>query len=128
MGEREPGFDGYFGAALLTCGIVWVWDYIASIFFPTQAALNLTLLSSIFYLEAGFIGAYALTRKLSKNQAIIGVKAGVAAFLVNAVFRMIVFDISEALWGVIIYMIFLIIGGALGGTFSQKMSKNKPSI
>ena len=118
----ELGFESYFRAALFTCGIIWVWDYIASIFFPGQTALNLTLLSAFIYLEASFIGAYGLTRKRSQNQVNIGLRVGIAAFLVNLVFRMIVFDIGEALWGLIIYLIFLIIGGALGGLFSKKLN------
>jgi len=118
----ELGFESYFGAALFTCGIIWVWDYIASIFFPGQTALNLTLLSAFIYLEASFIGAYGLTRKRPQNQVNIGLRAGIAAFLVNLVFRLIVFDIGEALWGLIIYLIFLIIGGALGGLFAKKIN------
>jgi putative membrane protein (TIGR04086 family) len=118
----ELGFESYFRAALFTCGIIWVWDYIASIFFPGQTALNLTLLSAFIYLEASFIGAYGLTRKRSQNQVNIGLRVGIAAFLVNLVFRLIVFDIGEALWGLIIYLIFLIIGGALGGLFTKKLN------
>jgi len=118
----ELGFESYFRAALFTCGIIWVWDYIASIFFPGQTALNLTLLSAFIYLEASFIGAYGLTRKRSQNQVNIGLRVGIAAFLVNLVFRLIVFDIGEALWGLIIYLIFLIIGGALGGLFAKKLN------
>ena len=118
----EHGFESYFRAALFTCGIIWVWDYIASIFFPGQTALNLTLLSAFIYLEASFIGAYGLTRKRSQNQVNIGLRVGIAAFLVNLVFRLIVFDIGEALWGLIIYLIFLIIGGALGGLFTKKLN------
>ena len=118
----ELGFESYFGAALFTCGIIWVWDYIASIFFPGQTALNLTLLSAFIYLEASFIGAYGLTRKRPQNQVNIGLREGIAAFLVNLVFRLIVFDIGEALWGLIIYLIFLIIGGALGGLFAKKIN------
>lgn len=118
----ELGFESYFRAALFTCGIIWVWDYIASIFFPGQTALNLTLLSAFIYLEASFIGAYGLTRKRPQNQVNIGLRTGIAAFLVNLVFRLIVFDIGEALWGLIIYLIFLIIGGALGGLFAKKIN------
>jgi hypothetical protein len=125
MSVSEPGFESYFGAALFTCGIIWVWDYISSLFFPGQAALNLTLLSSFIYLEASFIGSYGLTRKKLQNQVNIGLRAGIAAFLVNQVFRLIVFDLIEALWGVIIYLIFLIIGGALGGLFAKRVTENK---
>ncbi|MDP2901418.1 MAG: hypothetical protein Q8O47_10695 [Candidatus Bathyarchaeota archaeon] len=125
MSASEPGFESYFGTALFTCGIIWLWDYISSIFFPGQTALNLTLLSSFIYLEASFIGAYGLTRKKLQNQVNIGLRAGIAAFLVNLVFRMIVFDITEALWGLIIYLVFLIIGGALGGLFAKRFTENK---
>jgi hypothetical protein len=125
MAESELGFESYFGAALFTCGIVWIWDYISSIFFPSQAALNLTLLSSFIYLEASFIGAYGLTRKRSQNQVNIGLRAGISAFILNLVFRTIVFEINEALFGLIIYLIFLIIGGILGGLFAKKITENK---
>ena len=121
MSGSEPGFEGYFRAALFTCGIIWLWDYLSSLFFPGQTALNLTLLSSFIYLEASFIGAYGLARKRLQNQVNIGLRVGIAAFLVNIVFRMIVFEIAEALWGLIIYLIFLIIGGALGGLFAKKI-------
>ena len=121
MTMSEPGFEGYFGAALFTCGIVWLWDYISSLFFPAQTSLNLTLLTSFVCLEASFIGAYGLTRKRSQNQVNIGLRVGIAAFLVNLVFRLIVFDIAEALWGLMIYFIFLIIGGILGGLFAKKI-------
>jgi hypothetical protein len=120
MTESELGFESYFGVALFTCGIIWLWDYLSSLFFPGQTALNLTLLSSFIYLEASFIGAYGLARKRLQNQVNIGLRVGIAAFLVNIVFRMIVFEIAEALWGLIIYLIFLIIGGALGGLFAKK--------
>jgi hypothetical protein len=125
MGVRQPGFEGYFGAALLTCGIVWAWDYVASLFFPSQAALNLTVLSSFTYFLAGFIGAFALTRKKQVDQVQIGLCAGAAAFAVNIVFRMIVFEITEALWGVVIYAVFLIIGGGVGGFFARKIVGTK---
>jgi hypothetical protein len=121
MTVSEPGFEGYFGAALFTCGIVWLWDYISSLFFPAETSLNLTLLTSFVCLEASFIGAYGLTRKRSQNQVNIGLRAGIAAFLVNLTFRMIVFEIGEALWGLVIYFIFLIIGGVLGGLFAKKI-------
>lgn len=122
MTESELGFESYFGVALFTCGIIWLWDYLSSLFFPGQTALNLTLLSSFIYLEASFIGAYGLARKRLQNQVNIGLRVGIAAFLVNLVFRMIVFEIAEALWGLIIYLIFLIIGGALGGLFTKKLN------
>ena len=125
MSTSEPGFERYFGAALFTCGIIWLWDYISSLFFPGQTALNLTILSAFIILEAGFIGAYGLTRKMQQNQVNIGLKAGVSAFLVNLVFRMIVFDISQALFGLIIYLIFLPMGGILGGLFAKKIALNK---
>jgi putative membrane protein (TIGR04086 family) len=121
MTESELGFESYFGVALFTCGIIWLWDYLSSLFFPGQTALNLTLLSSFIYLEASFIGAYGLARKRLQNQVNIGLRVGIAAFLVNLVFRLIVFEIAEALWGLIIYLIFLIIGGALGGLFAKKI-------
>jgi len=125
MSTSEPGFESYFGAALFTCGIIWLWDYISSLFFPGEAALNLTILSAFIILEAGFIGAFGLTRKMEQNQVNIGLKVGVAAFLVNLVFRMIVFEIAQALWGVVIYLIFLPIGGVLGGLFAKKIAINK---
>jgi len=125
MTESELGFESYFGVALFTCGIIWLWDYLSSLFFPGQTALNLTLLSSFIYLEASFIGAYGLARKRLQNQVNIGLRVGIAAFLVNLVFRLIVFDLIEALWGVIIYLIFLIIGGALGGLFAKRVTENK---
>jgi uncharacterized protein YneF (UPF0154 family) len=125
MAESELGFENYFGAALFTCGIVWIWDYISSIFFPGQAAINLTILSASIYLEAGFIGAFGLTRKRLQNQVNIGLRAGISAFLLNLVFRTILFEINEALYGLIIYLIFLIVGGVLGGFFAKKITENK---
>jgi hypothetical protein len=125
MTVSEPGFESYFGAALFTCGIIWVWEYLSSLFFPGQTALNLTLLSSFIYLEASFIGAYGLTRKKLQNQVNIGLRVGIAAFLVNLAFRLIVFEIAEALYGLIIYLIFLIIGGVLGGLFAKRITENK---
>ncbi len=118
----EPGFEEYFGAALIVCAILWIWDYISSIFFPGQAALNLTILSFFVWLEAGFIGAYGLTRKMG-NQIDKGLKVGVAAFLVNMAFRLIVFDFNQALHGWIIYLVSLLIGGTLGGLFAKKISE-----
>ena len=117
----EPGFEEYFGAALVVCGILWIWDYISSIFFPGQTSLNLTILSFFVWLEAGFIGAYGLTRKMV-NQIDRGLKVGVAAFLVNQAFRLIVFEIDQALYGWIIYLISLLIGGTIGGLFAKRMS------
>ncbi len=60
-----------------------------------------------------------------QNQVNIGLRAGIAAFLVNLVFRMIVFEIGEALWGLIIYLIFLIIGGVSRWVIRKKDCYNK---
>jgi hypothetical protein len=125
MSANEPGFERYFGTALFSCGIIWVWDYISSLFFPGQTSFNLTILSAFIILEAGFIGAYGLSRRMKQNQVIIGLKVGVAAFLVNIVFRMIAFDISQALWGLILYLFFFPIGGILGGLFAKKIATEK---
>jgi putative membrane protein (TIGR04086 family) len=128
MGTAEPRMEGYVGAALVICGIAWIWDFVASIYFAGQMALNLTIISSLVYLEASFIGAFVLTRKLPKNQMLIGLRAGLYAFLINLAFRMILFELWEALWGVVIYFISFTIGGMLGGIFAKKIQVgNRPT-
>jgi putative membrane protein (TIGR04086 family) len=121
----EPKFEGYFGAALVACGVAWIWDFISSIYFAGQIALNLTIISSLVYLEAGFLGAFVLARKLPENHMIIGLRAGFGAFLVNLAFRLILFELAEALGGVIIYLISFTIGGMLGGVLAKKIHVGK---
>jgi hypothetical protein len=98
----ELKFEKYFGAVLIACGITWIWDFISSIYFAGQIALNLTIISSLVYLEASFIGAFLLVRKLPKNHIIIGLRVGIGAFLVNIAFRLILFELAEALGGVVV--------------------------
>jgi len=119
--ESLPSFGGYFGAALFTCGIIWFWDYVASIYFPGQTALNLTLLSALVYLEAAFLGAFGLARKMQVKHIHVGMRVGFGAWMTNMVFRLIVFGLSEALWGVIIYLVSFVVGGLLGGLFARRL-------
>ncbi len=128
MRTAGPRMEGYVGAALVICGITWTWDFVASIYFAGQMALNLTIISSLVYLEAGFIGAFMLTRRLPKNHMNVGLRIGLYAFLVNLAFRMILFELWEALWGVVIYFISFTIGGMLGGIFAKKIQVgNRPT-
>jgi len=119
--ESLPSFGSYFGAALFTCGITWFWDYVASIYFPGQTALNLTLLSALVYLEAAFLGAFGLARKMQVKHIHVGMSVGFGAWMTNMVFRLIVFGLPEALLGVIIYLVSFVVGGILGGLFARRL-------
>jgi len=121
--EPAPGFETYFGAALFTCGIVWFWDYVSSVYFPGQAALNLTFLSAAVYLEAAFLGAFGLTRRMLTRHIHVGIRVGFGAWMTNMVFRLIVFELGEALWGVAIYLASLTAGGFLGGFLARALHK-----
>jgi hypothetical protein len=118
--ESMPGFENYFGAALFACGITWFWDYVASMYFPGQAALNLTLLSALVYMEAAFLGAFGLARRLLSKHMNVGLRVGFGAWMTNMVFRLIVFELAEALYGMVVYMVGFIVGGILGGLFARK--------
>jgi len=118
--EPLPSFESYFGAALFACGIAWFWDYVASIYFPGQAALNLTLLSALVYLEAAFLGAFGLARRILGKHIHVGIRVGLGAWMTNMVFRLIVFELAEALWGAVIYLAGFMVGGFLGGFFAKK--------
>jgi hypothetical protein len=119
--EQLPGFDQYFGAALLACGITWLWDYVASLYFPGQTALNFTLLSALVYLEAAFLAAFGLTRKVPVKHIPIGLRVGFGAWIANTVFRLILFELGEALWGVVLYLATFVLGGFLGGFLGKKL-------
>lgn len=122
MKFTEPKFESYFGAVLIACGVTWLWDFVSSIYFAGQMALNLTIISSFVYLEAGFIGAFILARKLPKDHVLIGLRAGFGTFLVNLAFRLILFELAEALGGVVIYFISFTIGGMLGGLLAKRFT------
>ncbi len=117
--EALPRFESYFGAALFTCGIAWFWDYVSSIYFPGRTALNLTLLSAFVYLEAALLGAFGLTRRMLVKHIYVGVRVGFGAWMTNMVFRLIIFELGEALWGVAIYLASFMGGGFLGGLFAK---------
>lgn len=118
--ESLPRFESYFGAALFVCGISWFWDYVASIYFPGQSALNLTFLSALVYLEASFLGAFGLARRILGKHIHVGIRVGFATWVTNMVFRLIVFELAEALWGFAIYLASFLVGGFLGGFFAKK--------
>lgn len=99
----------------MTCGITWAWDYVSALYFPGQTALNLTLLSGLVYLEAALLGAFGLTRRMPENHIHVAVRVGLGAWMTNMVFRLIVFELAEALWGVVIYFVSFMAGGFLGG-------------
>ena len=117
--ESRPRFESYFGAAMFTCGITWFWDYVASLYFPGQTALNLTLLSATVYLEAALIGAFGLTRRISTKHIHVGIRVGLGAWMANALFRLVLFELGEALWGVVVYLLSFIGGGVLGGLLGR---------
>ncbi|MFH0848266.1 MAG: hypothetical protein V1857_02025 [archaeon] len=121
MREQLPVFEKYFGAAVFACGIAWFWDYVASLYFPGQVALNLTLLSAVVYLEAAFLGAFGLTRRMLAKHVHVGIRVGVGAWLTNMVFRLIVFELAEAIWGSPVYFGGFVTGGLLGGLFAKKL-------
>lgn len=121
--EPLPSFERYFGAALFSCGIAWLWDYVASVYFPGQAALNLTLLSTLVYFEAAFLGAFGLTRRMLAKHIHVGIRVGFGAWMTNMVFRLIVFELAEALWGVAIYLTTFVAGGFLGGLFAKRLHR-----
>ena len=124
-GEDLPRFESYLGAAALACGVTWLWDYFASLYFPGQTALNFTLLSALIYLEAAFLGAFGLTRRRLTKHLHVGVRAGIGAWMTNMVFRLIVFDLSEALWGVLVYLTSFLVGGCLGGLFASMIHRGE---
>jgi len=117
--ESSPTFESYFGAALVTCGITWFWDYASSLYFPGQTALNLTLLSATVYLEAAMIGAFGLTRRISTRHIDVGVRVGLGAWIGNALFRLVLFELGEALWGVVVYLLSFLGGGVVGGLLGR---------
>jgi len=122
-GEPLPSFESYFGAALFTCGIAWFWDYIAALYFPGRTALNLTLLSALVYLEAALLGAFGLTRRMLAKHIHVGIRVGFGAWMTNMVFRLIIFELAEALWGVAIYLMSFMVGGFLGGFFAKMLHR-----
>jgi len=127
MPVREgPDFESLFGAALFVCGITWAWDWVSSIYFPGQTALNLTLFSALVYTESAFLGAFGLSRRYNDRVA-VGLRVGLGAFLTNTVFRMIVFDIVEALWGVVVYFLSFMVGGLLGGLLTERVFDERPT-
>jgi putative membrane protein (TIGR04086 family) len=128
MKSAELKFESYFGAVLMACGVTWIWDFVSSIYFAGQIALSLTIISFLVYLEAGFIGAFVLARKLPRNHILIGLRVGFGAFLMNLAFRMILFELTEALWGVIIYLISFTMGGMLGGLLASKVHVGKKNL
>jgi len=123
--EALPSFENYLGAAALACGITWIWDYFASFYFPGQAALNLTLLSFVVYLEGAFFGAFGLTRRRLTKHLHVGIRVGIGAWMTNMVFRLIVFSFSEALWGVLVYLASFLLGGSLGGLLAYVIHRGE---
>lgn len=121
--EPPPKFERYFGAALFSCGIAWLWDFVASIYFPGQTALNLTLISALVYLEAAFLGAFGLTRRMLAKHVHVGIRVGLGAWMTNMVFRLILFQLAEALWGIAVYFASFVVGGFLGGLFARALHK-----
>jgi len=117
--KLSPRLEKYVGAAAFACGIVWFWDFLASLYFPGETALNLTLLSALVYLEAAFLSAFGLTRKMRTRQIHVGIRVGLGTWMTNMVFRLIVFELNEALWGMVIYFSGFMIGGFLGGLFAR---------
>ncbi len=122
------GFEKYFSAAMLACGITWFWDFIASLYFPGQIALNLTLVSAVVYLEAAFLAAFGFTRRMARDQIPMGLRVGVAAWITNTLFRLLIFDLSEALLGVVVYLVSFLIGGVGGGLFAGVLHRNKDDL
>lgn len=123
-GRLPASFENYLGAAAFACGITWFWDFFASLYFPGQVALNLTLLSGLVYLEAVFLSAFGLTRKMQEQQVPVGIRVGLGTWMTNMFFRLIVFELNEAFWGVVVYFISFMIGGFLGGLFSKMVHKS----
>jgi hypothetical protein len=117
--KLSPRLEKYVGAAAFACGIAWFWDFLASLYFPGETALNLTLLSALVYLEAAFLSAFGLTRKMRTRQIHVGIRVGLGTWMTNMVFRLIVFELNEALWGMVIYFFGFMIGGFLGGLFAR---------
>ena len=117
-------FENYVGAAAFACGITWFWDYVASLYFPGQVALNLTLFSASVYLEAAFLSAFGLTRRMQEKQVHVGIRVGLGTWIANMFFRLVVFELNEALWGVVVYFVSFMIGGLLGGLFSRVLHKS----
>jgi len=123
-GKLPASFENYLGAAAFVCGITWFWDYFASLYFPGQVALNLTLLSALVYVEAAFLGAFGLTRKMQGKQVPVGIRVGVGSWMTNMFFRLIVFELDEAFWGVAVYLLSFVVGGFLGGLFSKMINRS----
>lgn len=122
-GKTSLSFESYLGAAAFACGITWFWDFFVSFYFPGQTALNLTLLSTLVYLEAAFLGAFGLTRRMWAKQIHVGIRVGLGTWVANMVFRLIMFGLDEALWGVVVYLVGFMIGGFLGGLFAKALHK-----
>lgn len=123
-GKLPARFEHYVGAAAFACGITWFWDFFTSLYFPGQVALNLTLLSALVYVEAAFLAAFGLTRRFREKQIPVGIRVGLGTWMANMFFRLIVFDLNEAFWGVVVYLISFMIGGLLGGLFSRVLDKS----
>ena len=126
-GKPSVGFESYLGAAAFACGFVWFWDYFTSLYFPGQVALNLTLLSGLVYLEAAFLSAFGLTRRMYAKQIHVGIRVGLGTWMTNLVFRLIVFELDEALWGIAVYLVSFMLGGLLGGLFSKILHRAETS-
>ncbi len=122
-GKLPASFENYVGAAAFACGITWFWDYVASVYFPGQVALNLTLLSSLVYVEAAFLSSFGLTRRFQEKQVPVGIRVGLGTWMTNMFFRLVVFELNEALWGVVVYFLSFMVGGFLGGLFRENDSQ-----
>lgn len=112
--------ERHLGAILLASGIVWLWDYVSSLYFPGRTSLNLTILSFLVYMEASFIGAVSLTRRTKMKHIPVGMRIGLGTFLLNITLRLLLFELDEALWGVVVYFMSLTTGGLLGGVFAKR--------
>lgn len=122
-GGQSLTSGGFLGAVLLACGLTWLWDFIASLYFPGSSAWNLTLVSLLFYAESSLIGAYSLARNLIEGHLRIGIRLGLAVWALNLAFRLILFELGEALWGLLIYFSGFLLGGILGGFLGERLHK-----
>jgi len=64
-----------------------------------------------------------LTRRMLARHIHVGIRVGFGAWMTNMVFRLIVFELAEALWGVAIYLTSFVAGGFLGGLFAKRLHR-----
>ena len=117
-GVKRPRIEDYVAGAILGSSIAWMWLLGLSLFNPDL--VSATALTFIVYMGDSALVTCLVAGRASHGHVMIGLKMGVAIWILNMLLLFLSLGTSGISRGVLLFLGSFLLGGVIGGFLSRR--------